>query len=530
MSASQPETIRIPDFQSGSEIIGRIPLNDPAAAIHDIDRIFDSLLAAPPEHSVFFQLLELIRSPVTLVAEELTRRYLNKAVPLGDAEDAFFREVARLRLKTASAYAHCFKGSSNAETPQADRHLAALLHRCIHFTGTAILECHRARREVPWGLWFDLHGYHGTAEDMGLATLEIPGIPESRVGSTHCAAAYLVFVLCDMAGGYSLSLRDQKLVYRWAAAWSAMIGLRPVAAGETLPPFVIDPTQDVALRPSPECQRADRLRILDTSRLAAHIERVRQTLRQRIPMSEIGLGEDCTRQQCAQLLGHLARQWSLVRAPRKFRRRATSGSIHVCAGFEEMHYFISGKLFQQPENPRAHSYSGLDDVFALRFQDDPQQVMATVASCHLDVWKMADQSANGFRLMRAVDGRKMTHGQLLALRPHDGEHFLLAQVSWLMQENDGGLIVGLRALPGLPQAICARPLAATGEPRERSYQRAFLLPALATTGAERSLVLPAGCFRPNLEVEIFTDRASRVLLGKMLDSGPDFERVSFEDA
>jgi hypothetical protein len=287
--------------------------------------------------------------------------------------------------------------------------------------------------------------------------------------------------------------------------------------------------QDAALRPSSECLRTDQIRRLDTSRLASHIQRARQKLRQRMPLSEIGLGEDHTRQQYTQLLGHLARQWSQARAPRKFRRHATSGAIQICTGFEEMHYFISGQPFKQPENDRIYSRNDFDSVFSLRFQDDPRQTMVTTTSYRLDTWEMVDQSANGFRLIRNVDGRKMAHGQLLALRPHDSDRFILAQVSWLMQENNGGLIVGLRALPGLPQALCARPLAVMGGVREPLYQRIFLMPELVTADAERSLVLPAGWFRPAMEVEVFTDRATRVRLVKVLDSGPDFERVSFED-
>jgi hypothetical protein len=530
MSTPPSKAIDIPDFQTGSTLIEHIPLANPTEAVRELDQILESLLDVPPEHSDFFRLLEQMWPAVTFVAEDLAKRYTNKAVPLGDTEDAFFHQVAQLWQKTAKAYARCFKETPKTRSPQADNHLATLLYRCIHFTGTTLLEYHRARREVPWGLWLDLHSHYGNAEELGLATLEIPCIFGEDADGTHCAAAYISFVLCDMAGSYSLSLRNQRLVYRWATAWSTMIDLHPVAAGETLPAFVIDPMQDAALRPSSECLRTDRIRRLDTSRLAAHIHHLRHELRQRTPLSEVGLGDDCTRQQCVQLLSLLARQWSQARAPRKFRRHATSGVVQLCMGFEEMHYFISGKPFQQPENERVYAHGDFDSVFSLRFQDNPQQAAtvaaAAAASYLLDTWEMVDQSANGFRLVRNADGRRITHGQLLALRPHDGGHFILAQVSWLMQEGDGGLVVGLRALPGLPQAVCARPFAAMGG---ALYQRVFLMPALVTADAERSLVVPAGWFRPALEVEIFADAALRVRLKKVLDSGPDFERVSFDE-
>lgn len=532
MSTPAPIMFSIPDFQTGSGIISRIPLANPQLAVYDLNRVLDSLLASPPDVQTYFRILEHARLPVTFVAEELSKRYLNKPIPLGDVEDAFFRQVVLLWLKTAKAYAHCTERSSpDAESVDADR-LATLLHRCIHFTGMAILEHHRARREVPWGLWLDLHGYFGTSEELHLATLAIPDILESHTCNTHCTAAYLAFVLSDMAGSYSLSVRDQSLVRRWAVAWSALASLHPVVPGETLPPFVIDLMQDVALRPTAECLHTDQIRRLDASRLAIQISHIRQQLRQRIPPSQLALGDDCTPQQCARLLDHLARQWSHGRAARKYRRHATSGVTRVCAGFEDMHFFISGKEFQQPENVRIYSRSDFDNLFSFRFQENPQQALQIqqekmAATYSVDTWEVVNQSANGFRLMRSVSGRKMVHGQLLALCPHDGERFLLAQATWLMQESKGGLIAGIRALPGLPVAICVRPIELTGESHE-PYQRAFLLPALASAEAEQSLVVPAGWFRPGRVVELFTDGALRIRLKNVLDIGPDFERVSFE--
>jgi hypothetical protein len=535
MSTSPSKAIHISDFQTGSEIIDGIPLADPIAAAHEINQILDGLLVASLDHQAYFELLEQMCLPITYVTEKLAKRYVNKPVPLDEEEDAFFQRVELLWVKTAKAYTRCVElGLPESDGSSRVEHFAVLLYRCIHFTGLAIIEHHRARREVPWGLWIDLHGHYRTAEEMRVDNLSIPNILEEHTDKTHCAAAYLAFVLCEMAGSYSLSLRDQKLVRRWAIEWAAMISLHTVAVGQTLPAFVIDLLQDVALRSSQECLRIDQIRRLDTSRLAGHIRQLRQKLRQRIPPAQIGLCEDCTRQQCASLLSLLSRQWSQARAARKFRRHATSGLVQICAGFEEMHYFISGKEFEQPEHMRMYSANSFDDVFALRFQGTSQQTSQLqqekiAASYKTDLWEIVDQSANGFRLNRHVDGRKIAHGQLLALCPQGSVRYFLAKVTWLMQEgNGGGLIAGLRALPGLPQAISVRPSAASEFGPKKQYQRAFLLPALTTDGAEQSLVLPSGWFRPDIAIDIFTDGTKRAKLKKVLDSGPDFELVSFD--
>jgi hypothetical protein len=534
MSTSSPPPVVIPDYPTGSALIARIPLANSSAAIHDLDRILDGLFAAPPDHQTYFRVLECARPPIALVIEDLSRRYIDKPVPLGDVEDAFFRETVNLWLKTAKAYTHCIERIPPDSGPPPADHLATLLHRSIHFTGMAILEHHRARREPPMGLWLDLHSHYKMAEDMHLATLEIPGILETHTGPTHCTAAYLAVILCEMADASNLAMRDLKLLRRWTSIWSMHVDLRPGSGEKTLPFLVIDLMQDAALRPSSEYLHIDRVRCLDISRLSDQIARIRRKLRKGIPPSQIGMGDDCTPQQCTRLLNHLTRQWSQSRTVRKFRRRAMSGSIRVCTDFTEMYYFISGQSFQQPESARMYSRNDFDNVYSLRFQENPQQAIQARPSSHAlaaynaDTWEAVDQSANGFRLMRSISGRKMAHGQLLALCPRDSDHFFLAQITWLMQENKGGLTAGIRALPGLPQAISARPVAARGEPIQ-PYQPAFLLPALETTGTGPSLVLPKGWFRIDRLIEIFIDEAWRIRLRGLLDSGPDFERVEFED-
>ena len=144
----------------------------------------------------------------------------------------------------------------------------------------------------------------------------------------------------------------------------------------------------------------------------------------------------------------------------------------------------------------------------------------------IDSWTVANTSANGFRLRRSSVGRKMAHGQLLALCPHDGERFLLGQTTWLMQDKSGGLVAGIRTLPGIPAAVAARQVDVAGVPVGK-YQSAFLLPAVPAVGAEQSLVIPQGWFRYGKIIELDTDRSWRVQLLRVLDDGPDFERVGF---
>ncbi|WP_153111763.1 hypothetical protein [Propionivibrio limicola] len=523
----------IPDFQTGCDIVARLPLVNPPQAANDLVRLLDSLQAFPPDGESYLKLLEQMRLPAAFVTGELAKRYLAKPLPLGEVEERVFRLVTGLWLKTAKAYAHCTGRDQIEDDIAYARRVAMVLHRCIQHTGMAVFEHQRARRELPWGLWLDIHGYYASAEEWNVASLAIPDPLDPLGRETNCMAAYVTTLLCDMASPYSLSLRDQSLVRRWATLWSPLISVHPVTAGETLPAFVIELMQDAALRPVADCLHTEHLRRLDTSRLAQQMIHVRQQLRQRVTPAQLLLGDDCTAGQCVRLLDYLSRPWSQARAARKFRRHATSGIASLCTSFEEMHYFISGQPFVQPENVRTYSRKDFDRLFAFRFQTNPQQTLhlhKEQLPYRTDDWEVINQSANGFRLARSIAGRKMEHGQLLAICPHDGERYLLAKITWLMQEKEGGLVAGLMALPGMPEAIAARPLDALGRP-DGLYQRAFLLPAIngmENGRAERSLVVPPGWFRSGQRVELFTDGAWQIEFKRVLDQGADFERLSFE--
>lgn len=88
------------------------------------------------------------------------------------------------------------------------------------------------------------------------------------------------------------------------------------------------------------------------------------------------------------------------------------------------------------------------------------------------------------------------------------------------------MIAGVEALPGIPTAVAARPLTQTATHSE-AYSRAFLLPAVPAIGTEETLIVPPGWFRQRRVVEVRNGSLWRVELQRVIDDGPDFERISF---
>lgn len=338
-------TMKICDLQSGFQILSRLPLANSQLAAIEINEFLDSLLASPPDGDVYLQLLEQTRISLCFVAEDLSRRYVDKPLPLGDPEAAAFKLVVATWLKAARAYAHCaqLQPGDAGETP--GEQLALLLHRCIFYTGMAIVEHHRAHQELPIGIWSSLHGYYSRAEEWGVATVPVADSLDPLGRSSHCAAAFVSLLLADLADPYTLSVRDQGLTRRWLCTWSPLVSVWPLVEDDPLLHSVVDLRRDCGLRAANGCREASSSRRVDTSRLATQINQLCQQLRQRISPAELGLGEDCSSARCYQLLKRLYKRWCMLRAARKFRRHGASGTSKVATGFSAMHYHISGKEF-----------------------------------------------------------------------------------------------------------------------------------------------------------------------------------------
>lgn len=176
-----------------------------------------------------------------------------------------------------------------------------------------------------------------------------------------------------------------------------------------------------------------------------------------------------------------------------------------------------------------YSRGDMERIWTFRDQVDPTQLNVRAAQVNigypLERWEVANQSVSGFRLQRGEAGARIGHGQLLGLKPPDGGHFLLAQVSWNLMLQDE-LLVGIHVLPGLPQGIAVRPTGANVSHSER-YVRAFLLPAVPALDEPASLVLPRGWFQAGRVIEAFADRPARLRLDRLMASGADFERIAF---
>ena len=532
-ASANGQPLLIPDLQTGLDYLSALTLANPATAEQQLIRFIDSLLNTPPSPGIMLTLLEQARVPICFIEEEMARLYHNKPLVLGESEEASFQQVLTAWRKMHKAYGMCAQQEKpDAETPQQDSTLiASILHRCIYYTGMIILEHYRARRDLPQGIWLELHGFYEAAEACGVTYTPVEDSLENSFQATHCAAAYTALLLIDIASPYSISVRNLNLIRHWAVLWAPLISIHPLDNDLEIPPYIVELKKDAPLHPSALAENLGHdARRIDTSRLGLQINHMLSQLRLRITPSQLGLGEE-TSGHVIQLLERLSRPWSQSSSPRKFRRFASEGIARVAVGFDAMYFCVSGKAFTQPTAASTYSRGEFDQLFTFGDRAVPGQALTITGKSNftIDDWSVINHSANGFRLARLKPQQKFRHGQLMAVCPHDGEHFLLAQANWLMQEESGGVIIGVATLPGMPLGIGVRFLAGNANNASAKLVEGFLLPPVPAFKEEGAIVLPSGMYHPTRILEVFAgDNHWQLRMNQIIQRGTDFDRISYQ--
>lgn len=512
------------ELQSRIAELARQAQVEPLRAQRTFAEFLDELPVQSPSPGDAVLLLEESRPVLERIQEEFSGEYVNRALPLSSEEGETFSRTVALWRKMAGAYAAC-------QAPEDDAGRSLILHRCLHFTSLAIFEHFRARSVVADGLWLELHRYYEMAESRSLAHVPVPDPVDPEGQRSDCAAVFTAILLTDAAAPYGLGSRDLAAIRRWALRWAPLVGVLKLGEDGASPEFIVDLARDTGLHP-PGQRLTDEVRRLESGRLVEAMRLAEASLRDRVPPAELGLGDDVTAGQCRRLLAALAKPWAQTVVPRRFKRRPATGVVLVGMGFEAIHYFVTGKVFRQPEGFRVFSRSEYESLFVFREMIEPKREFAAREyrdGYEPEQWSVGNESATGFRLFRSRPGQRVSHGQLLAICPHDGERFLLAEVCWLMHEEQQALAIGVALLPGIPEGIACRRVGGSGN-IER-FSQALMLPG-SPVGGGPSLVLPRGWFVPgrSLEVGDNSSHFRRLRMLAVIRTGTDFEQVNFEPA
>jgi hypothetical protein len=510
------------------EWLNALPLANPGQAqallLAQVDRLNRFALGVGER----LRIMELLRESAAFVQSECAKKFAARPLPLVPAEQSGFEANGRLWQSLCVGYQRCIEACLEGE-PEVLSEGALVVQRALWALAGEQADTYRGWQEMQPAFWRRLHATFAVGEQLGADQQPVRDLLlETRSTTVH--AAYTSCLLLHAASPYELTPRQFAQVQRWLARWSGKVKLskaRPQAF--KLPPLVVDVAGE-----HPGIQRPEpggNLRWLDVDGLAHSLKKRIVALQKGATGAALGLGEDCVQPACELLLKHVFDRCCRGGIARGHVRNSPEDShCRLVSGMEAIYFRIFGKAFQQPASAdelskRQHDEIALFGQTAKRFDDQ----YVRQQELQLEQWRIVDESAGGLRLSRPAvqPGQRIAAGQLLALQPPGSAGLRLGSVRWMTHLANGDLQMGVRMMPGAPQAIsvCATGLSSVVGPRCRP---GFRLPAVEALQCPASVVFPAAAFRVDRIVEILAEHSVQIRIKRIVEHGFDFERAEYE--
>jgi cyclic-di-GMP-binding protein len=526
--ATEPPLSGVTDAKRCAEWLQSLPRTNTQQVTQAIAALLETLDGAALFPLQNLEILETLRHTLVYAQDENATKYRFKPLPFGVPERAMFEHVTGLWQMMHQAYANALHAAADAAC-ETHPHFALICQRAISYTTLSMREYVLARQQIPRMLWNQLHTYFEIAFASNIGETRVRDSEAASAPHSSCNEAYLQALLFELSQPYSLKSRDSQLAFVFAGKWAKKVELVPHFLGEETgePGLHVNLASDRGAQRKVDRKDGQILR-LNRSALSKYLRKRMMLIEEGTETGDAEL-DDMPKSVALDMLSMLHRNWCESSNERSYQRRPGVSVVDLCSGFEAMHYFVSGNAFVQPKHVRQYSHKDHDEMHTFRSMVSPPQkeLGGTNIGLYTESWSVLDQAPTGFRLERRGHGARFSQHQLTAVRPKDAPNYLLCEVCWLMETDDGAVHMGLQALPGVPHALAIR----AGGPKSsvhEAYTRAFIMPSNPTIGTVSSLVLPSGWYQSDRVVEIFSEGHATVRLVELLERGVDYDRASFE--
>ena len=483
------------------------------------------------------KILELLRDPVNFIQEQGSKRFAGRPLPFNNVEQAAFDAGQAFWQEQVTGYLHCLQA-----TPEEAAEAAREPHRVASVATTRALAamlaiyvdaCQANILTAPT-FWRQLHLIFHAAEELKVTQLPVAaGLRDKKTA----ASAYIEVLLLAAALPHELRPKQLSLVANWARRWSGKVTIRQQApVDRRTPSLCVDLSSDQPAEYEHPPAKSDALRWLELSELRRSLKkRLVRLARGESPQS-LHLGIGCDQPACEALLKSIYQCWckgGLKENTSKLRfARPGKASCQLVSGFDAIHYHLTGQISLKPDRPVYLGHHQHDEIATFgRITTHVDDGSSESSGFILEEWRIVDQSATGLHLERPLSrpGKPLAGDQLVAVRLHDGEGFILGKLCWVaMSASRDALIARIRLLPGRPEGIT---ISSSG-PASSNVQssRGLFLPDVDQLCETASMLTPPRWFLADriIGVEVEPGAAHQIRLDHLVERGADFERVTFE--
>ena len=471
------------------------------------------------------KVLESLHEPACFVQTEQMKKLANKPLPLTSVENGIFAHVVEMWGQLLLGYQRCLKHAADSGLKG---ETALICQRGMECVAASMFDHYRVYRQFPEAWWKELHQLYRYAEEAGESATPVED--KARKTEVSCAETYVGALLLAMANPNEQSQRQLAQIRRWLDIWAERVPIRRAAPEEkSLPLLMVDfSALSGAFREADAAGRSAS-RWLDIGELASTLKKRVVLLRKGETPASMGLGEDASMPGVEQKMVFLFRVWCEGKNGRILAHRSVSDKAQVTSSIASMNYHISGNIFRQPGHATELTKKQRDEIATLgRINTHEDSDYSHTQGYLVENWLIRNENLEGFHIERpaASSGSRYTHSQLIAVRPTDAKGFMVGTICRLMTDKNGALHAGIRAIPGLPQAVAVRPTGINAQ--SEKFIPALYCPEIAALHVPASLILPPGWYKPKRVVEVYSEGSASLLLTGIIDRGNDFERVSIE--
>ena len=488
--------------------------------------------ALPPTER--FAILEALRGPICEVQETSAKGFAGKPLPFAVPEQAALERTLDVWRMLAHGYLRCFAALCDAGDDKPSTLPAMLAQRALSVFADWQVDLCRGEQLPDADYWKKLNQLFFAAEAFGIEAQEVKDPVRHGSARTSALAAFAECNLLSTASPYELPARHLTWVARWARRWGAKLSLLKAAPEDIrnrAVPLWVDLASDRPATYMPQSSGDGRW--LETTELRKSLQTRIGLLEQGRAPADLQLGSDVTQPAAGQLLQRVLQRWCAGGEPRRHQRHAASGGCSLVAGFEAAHFHMYGRqAFRAPARDDSALRREREEFETFGGRRHSQESTQQTADMHvedwqvMDDWRLLNESAAGLRIVRPLrEGVRIGAGLLIAIKVEGSQRFTLASVRWALRGSENSLVAGIQLFPGEPRPAAIRVL----DPAEKTpaWRQCFLLPEIPALREPASLVVPAGTFKLDRNVEIMVDQEPKLMkLFRVLDRGTEFERCN----
>ncbi len=540
-----------PAFLTPSECkkwLGSIAITNATQSQGQLEHQLDLLNRYEVSLSDRLKIVDLLRSPCYFVHGECLKRFALRrpSFPLGSMEQMTFDASQSLWEGLMTSYLHCLQALLEKSTQvkrlgNGDREAAALVaSRALSIAQSVFLDHCSVGLKPGTTFWRRLHRIYLAAETLGVAEL---GVTDKLARGSEVTSSLLYVETLLLATALPHTLRPKQLanIVYWAHRWAGKVTLLQAPPADLrTPPLCVnlaDALPPGFHMPISQMSGDTALRWLDMAALRKTIKQRLVKLAEGLSPQELKLGKNCTQPGCERLLRQVYGVWCKG-------GRLTIGDVgepaeniyEIAMGHEAIHYHLSGRVLRNPTQSLYLNKKAADEIATFghvaTHHDTGAKAGQTVdARFPLERWQSCRESLHNIELWRPMEpaGAALHSDALVAVHRQGDSGFQLARLAWLSVEPDAAKIhMALHLMPGVARAVTVS-IPGSGVAKAR-HERAYCLPAIGSLQQLATVLIPAGCFRLGLVIEICDEGTRRVRLGQLLDRGIDFDRCTYEAA